>query len=532
MREVKLLDCTLRDGGYVNNWHFGKNAIRDILFNLSKAGMDIIECGFLTDKPYQPDDSIFSSPQQINALLPSGSKSMFVAMIAIGEKEMDPALLPPAQEYGLSGIRLTFHSDEIEKALRYGRIIQEKGYRLFMQPVGSSFYPDEQLIDLILKVNQLHPYAFYIVDTLGTMYQRDLQRQLYLADYNLEKGICIGFHSHNNLQMAFANAQHLLDYKTDRTILIDCSANGMGRGAGNLCSELIMDYINQTTPGRYDTLPLLELVDQYLSSVYVSSPWGYSYVYFLSAANGCHPNYASYLLSQQTLHVNTIGEILEQIPQGSRKRFDKDLIKSIYQSFQKNAVDDTQLTDHFRKLFHNKTVLAVAPGKTVATENQKIRDYIAKHDPFVICINFIPESIRADLFFVTSVKRYEMLENRLEDQKTVLTSNVPANQKFTQIINYAPLTNTSSYASDSAGTMLLKWLVKCSVKQVALAGFDGFDAGASNYVEEKYNAFITKEALEQKNREIQLQLEKRAQDLDIQMITSSLYSIENQRERQ
>lgn len=523
MSEIKLLDCTLRDGGYINQWRFGEKEIRDILFNLEKSGADIIECGFISDKLYDPDCTIFSSPEQIDALLPDGGE-MFVGMIAIGEKEIDPERLPNAGSTRLSGIRLTFHSDEIDKALRYGKLIKQKGYQLFMQPVGSAFYSDDELLRLILKANEIEPYAFYIVDTLGCMYTRDLQRQLYLADYNLKPGIKIGFHSHNNLQMAFSNAQHMAEYKTDRTLIIDCSVNGMGRGAGNLCSELIMDYLNRDRNAGYDVVPLLELSDKYLSSIYVSNPWGYSSAYYLSAVDRCHPNYSSYLIAKQTLSGGSIGEILDLIPEDSRKRFDGALIKQLYQSYQKNAIDDTETIDTLRRMFDGKNILAVAPGRTTETQLERIHEYIRTYRPFVISINFLPKYFDTDLCFVSSVRRLEMLGDA--KAQMLFTSNLKIERPDALFVNYSSLTNTSVYASDSAGMMLLKLLVKCSVKSVALAGFDGFEKNKQNYYDARYDAYIEKYALERKNEEITEQLRRRAEELDISFVTDSKYAQE------
>src|SRR5699024_5836630 len=137
--------------------------------------------------------------------------------------------------------------------------------------VGTAGYSDEELIRLIKRINQLNPYAFYLVDTLGTMYGKLLLRQIILADNNLAEGIKLGYHSHNNLQMSFANAQKLLEYKTDRTLILDCSANGMGRGAGNLCTELILNYYNREYDSRYRVLPILETVDKYITAISLSN---------------------------------------------------------------------------------------------------------------------------------------------------------------------------------------------------------------------------------------------------------------------
>ena len=92
------------------------------------------------------------------------------------------------------------------------------------------------------------PYAFYLVDSFGTMKRKDMLRFFYMIEHNLREDIVIGFHSHNNLQLAYANAQTLVDLQTSRSLILDSSIMGMGRGAGNLNSELFWNT-STTTPG-------------------------------------------------------------------------------------------------------------------------------------------------------------------------------------------------------------------------------------------------------------------------------------------
>ena len=146
---IKVLDCTLRDGGYINDWRFGRKTICSILDKLERAGIDIIECGFLTGMVKDRESSLFDSVGAIRELLAKRQRiSMFVAMIAIGEKELHPVLLEPCDGKSIEGIRLTFHKMEMEKAFEWAKIIMEKGYRVFMQPVGTVFYSDLELLKL------------------------------------------------------------------------------------------------------------------------------------------------------------------------------------------------------------------------------------------------------------------------------------------------------------------------------------------------------------------------------------------------
>lgn len=243
---VQILDCTLRDGGYVNNWEFGRHAIASILDKLEAGGVEIVECGFLTSRPRDEDCSLYGGPEAILPLLPQREpRAMFVAMIAMGEKELSPQQLPPCRPGGISGVRLTFRREDAERAFCWAAAILDKGYQVFFQPVGTAFYSDMELLRLVERVNRLRPFAFYMVDTLGSMYPGQVTRQFHLIHENMDPAIRLGFHGHNNLQLAFSNAQVLLGIQAKRQLILDSSVYGMGRGAGNLPTELITRYINQ-----------------------------------------------------------------------------------------------------------------------------------------------------------------------------------------------------------------------------------------------------------------------------------------------
>lgn len=527
MSKVKILDCTLRDGGYINDWNFGNKAIQNILFNLSKANADIVECGFLTNKPYNPDYSLYNSVEVLNSLIDKSENSdtMYVAMIALGEREIDPRLLSDSSKGPIDGIRLTFHPNEIDRAFECAEIIMEKGYKLFMQPVGTTNYTDKQFLELLERINKLNPFAFYIVDTLGLMYKKDLLRQVFLVDNNLNTSIKLGYHSHNNFQLAFSNAQALAEYNTEREIIIDCSANGMGRGAGNLCSELFMNYLNKECAGKYDVLPVLEIVDQYLVPISLSAPWGYNSAYFLSAANNCHPNYSTYLMAKHSLSMSAIGNILGQLPVEQKRFFNKPLIEEIYQSYQSNAIDDIETIGKLRKKFDSRDILVIAPGASVKSKKEAILKYISKKKPFVIAINFIPDFVKPDLVFVGNALRYEELAEKLDYKKSVFTSNIPKLPKKAVKVNYSELINASNDASDSSGMMILKLLKKTSVKSVALAGYDGFTKNPlGNYFTSDYCGIYDPVLLQEKNLAIGEELDKLSEDMKIKFVTPSIYN--------
>lgn len=340
---IQILDCTLRDGGYVNNWKFGRAVISSILSKLKTAGIDIIECGFLTGMVRDKETSLFNEVSEIGQLLPKEKgKAMYVAMIAMGEQELQPSMLSPFDKSSIDGIRLTFHKEEIKKAILWAQEIMSKGYQVFMQPVGTVFYSDLELLHLVEKINQLKPYAFYIVDTLGSMYRNEVSHKFYLIDENMDPLIHLGFHPHNNLQLAFSNAQILGKIQTKRELILDSSVYGMGRGAGNLPTELITQYINRNIEVRYDVTEIMDIYDEYIAPIEKKHQWGYAVPYHIAASHVCHPNYASYLLDKQTLTMKEIEEIIREIPKRSKMLYDEELIRQLYQNYQSRKIDDRE----------------------------------------------------------------------------------------------------------------------------------------------------------------------------------------------
>ena len=526
---IQILDCTLRDGGYINDWRFGRKTICSILDKLEHAHIDIIECGFLTRMVKEPECSLFCNVKEIEQVLPKQNRhSMYVAMIAIGEKELHPLELSPCDGKSITGIRLTFHKHEMEQAFDWARIIMEKGYQVFMQPVGTVFYSDRELLELVEKINQLNPYAFYIVDTLGSMYRNDVSHRFYLIDKNMNPDIKLGFHGHNNLQLAFSNAQVLGKIQTKRTLILDSSVYGMGRGAGNLPTELITQYINRSIASKYDVSMIMDIYDEYISPIRKKYEWGYTVPYHIAASYVCHPNYAAYLINKQTLTMKDIEKIIRSIPSAYRILYDRTLIEQLYAQFQSRKIDDSQAVSEISQWISGKKVLLLAPGKSLMTEYDKILSFINRENPYVISINFVDPKYRMNACFVSNHKRMDILGGEihpLETVRTILTSNIPGvHSKNCLYVDYDSYTNPDEMISDNAGLMLLKLLKKCGAKDLYLAGFDGFHHKHNgNYYKEELVFPLNQEEMEQKQERIRTQLKELSETITITFLTPSVY---------
>lgn len=525
---VKILDCTLRDGGYINQWKFGKRTIKSIIQKLDRAKIDIIECGFLTEKPQTEDYTLFKEVEKIKKLVPThGKNSMYVGMIAIGEKEINPTKLSDYNGSSIDGIRLTFHQHEIEKAVEWATIIKEKGYKVFMQPVGSTTYSDLALLQLVEKMNELNPYAFYIVDTLGSMYRNELFHIFYLIDKNLNENIHVGFHAHNNLQLAFSNAQELSRIHTKRRLILDASVYGMGRGAGNLPTELIAEYINKNVEAKYDVMMILDIYDEHISIIRNEYTWGYEVAYHIAGHNICHPNYASYLINKQTLTMKDIEKIMISIPKEERAIFNKKLIEQLYIGYQDRKIDDAKAVKFIRKQLSERDILILAPGKTLASEKQKIVDYIEKHRAYVISVNFVDSTYPINACFVSNHKRIDSIEDSLKETvnvQVIATSNVQVQTEKVVYVDYYSYINQDDMVSDNVGLMLLKLLKECQINKVTLAGFDGFKTRYNeNYYDENLILKVNERELEEKQRRIKNQLFELGRSIKLEFLTPSVY---------
>ena len=526
--KINILDCTLRDGGYINDWNFGHRAIKKIIHKLEETGIEIIECGFLRDKPYNPNRSVFSSLDQISALMPYKKQdTLYVGMIALGDISGDK--IPPCDGSSIDGIRLTFHKGEWEDADCLAGGLMEKGYKVFFQPVGITSYNDTEVLELISKVNTLHPYAFYLVDTLGMMYQNELLRLFYLADNNLHSDIAIGYHPHNNLQLAFSNAQALMRIHSKRHIILDTSVYGMGRGAGNLCTELVAHYINVNAAKKYDVLPLMEIVDEYLTVIYENTPWGYSTPYYLAAVGGIHPDYASYLLNKQTISVRAISTILELIPAHQRDMFDRGLIEGIYISYQSNEINDSESSTMLQQFIGDRKVLILAPGNSILSHADEVQRFILDNNPYIISINFLPQHIPVGAVFISNTKRFKSISESVAaiDTPVFVTSNIHLDVLRDNVypVNYSSLIGHGN-ESDNAGAMLLRYVNKNGINRVYVAGYDGFSLTSDNYYQSDLNNSVERAAINKKNEAIGQQLSLLRESMELIFVTPSIYARE------
>lgn len=301
---IKLLDCTLRDGGYVNHWDFGHGAIKDMITHIEKTDVDIFELGFLKNEEYDRNRTIFNSMDQIEALIPKKKPGMTYAAMMESFYPLPLEKLKKREENSVDVLRVVvwkYKHDETGKVVdclrdryEYCKGVVEKGYRLFVQPTAVGQYSDDEFVDMLNMYQELEPEAIYVVDTWGNLSTKQIMHYISLADKTLSNKIAIGYHGHNHLEQAFATGVEFVKSGLKRDILIDGSIYGMGRYAGNLPIELIARHLNLEYGKEYNIDPMIDVYDKYIKEIRASHIWGYYFPYYLAAKHSCHTQYGEY----------------------------------------------------------------------------------------------------------------------------------------------------------------------------------------------------------------------------------------------
>lgn len=521
MNKIQVLDCTLRDGGYCNNCRFGFENEKKIVHGLVEANVDIIECGFLMNTvEYDQDITRFTSLNEVAKIIPENKEGKtFVMLTDYGKYR--PEDLPEYDGVSVDGLRVAFHKKDRIAALKECKKIKNKGYKVFVQAMVSLSYTDEEFLDLIRRVNELEPYAFYIVDSFGMMKRKDLTRLFYLVEHNLNEKVKIGFHSHNNMQLAYSNAQSLVDLHSDRELIIDSSVYGMGRGAGNLNTELFVQYLNDNADGNYDIKPLLSIIDEILNEFYQRNYWGYSLPNYLSAAHNAHPNYAGYLDDKKTLTVENMNEIFDMMDEDKKVSYDKDYIEQLYLGYMATGKLQEEHKAELQEKIKGKTILLIAPGKSSIEEREKIASFI-NEDVVTISVNYNYPLVNSDYIFLSNLRRFRELDasNR---EKCIVTSNIPADNVYIQT-KYRELLCDIEAVKDNAGLMAIKYFTQMGAKKIYLAGFDGYSHDETDNYGASTMAFVTRTAvLDAMNVGMTEMLKKYSSIVELKLLTEQHY---------
>nr|WP_319999871.1 aldolase catalytic domain-containing protein [uncultured Draconibacterium sp.] len=466
MNTLQICDCTLRDGGYYTNWDFDQNLVETYFEAMNDIpAITHLEIGYRSLASGSYLGEYFYCPDYVLKMAREMCPDKTLA-IMLNEKDTSPSdlddLLNPCKSF-IDLVRIAVDPKNMERALVLAKAIKAKGFQMGFNIMYMSQWANDT--EFINKLNSLEGNVdyIYLVDSFGGVYPEDVKKAVQLVKEKIS--IPLGFHGHNNMELGLANSLVALENGCQ---VVDATITGMGRGAGNLKTELLLTCLNAKGNIQFDFNKLTTVVADFekLQSEY---KWGTNLPYMISGA---------YSLPQK--------EVMSWI---SKRRFTTESIINALQN-KKDKIEDNHNLEIFSTEFTAERVVIIGGGSNSKKHAPALIQY-CKQNPDVVLIH-------AGVRFV---KEFNKLENRQyfcllgsegnklkKDIATLDFSNIkcilePSPRKMGTILpkelhNISYELKEISFIKDypdSLLTIALQLAIDLSATEFMLFGFDGYD---------------------------------------------------------
>lgn len=283
--QIKVLDCTVRDGGLINKWQFSDDFVRKVFLALSEAGVDYMEIGYKSSEKYFSRDENgawkFCTDDDLKRIVGGfDNKMKLSAMADIGRIDTED-IIPP-KDSALDMIRVACYVKEIDKGISLAHQCIDKGYETTINLMAVSKVLERDLDEALNDLSKSSVPVVYIVDSFGAMYSEQIHF-LVKKYFAALPGKELGIHAHNNQQLAFANTIEAIIAGVNR---IDATLYGMGRGAGNCPLELLLSFLKNP---KFDIRPVIEIIQEIFIPLKAEMEWGYHIPYMITGILNEHP---------------------------------------------------------------------------------------------------------------------------------------------------------------------------------------------------------------------------------------------------
>ena len=501
MKEIKpkILDCTLRDGGYYNNWNFSINLINDYLEAMDAARVDIVEIGF---RFLKSNDFLgpcaFSKEDFLKTLVIPNSIDIAVMINCsdlnsdLGWENIMNKLFPlKSKDSVVSILRFACHFKDLEIGFKAGQWAKKRGYKVGINLMQISDRDTGEIEDFTLMAKKYSADVLYIADSTGSLNPKDVSKIIKSIKNNWDGEI--GLHMHDNLGLALSNT---IQGFSDGALWLDSTVTGMGRGPGNTkTEELLIEFTDEENLNNL--IPLLKIVNRVFNKMKNKFGWGTNPFYFLAGKFGIHPTFVQEILTDTRYNEVDRLTTIKYLKVNPNKKFSVKMLEDS-RNFYENKISGkwSPLEE-----FLNKDVLIIGSGGSVVSHKDAITQFINKKNPIVLALNSkttIPEKLVDfriachPLRIFSDATKYSDLGSKLIIPDSILKKtgiSLPKNLKtfdfgfsvkektfhFDKNHGISPFPNVISYAL----------LVCASGKSnsVYLTGIDGYDTGDSRNLE-------------------------------------------------
>jgi 4-hydroxy 2-oxovalerate aldolase len=413
--QFQHLDCTLRDGGYYNNWHFKDDLVKSYFKAISNSKIPIIEIGFRFFKskgflgPFA-----YSTENFLNSLLLPKNVKFAVMLNAsdilnVSERDLKEKFVKKNKSK-ISIIRIACNFSEIKKIFKYIKILKKLGYEVYLNLMKISDKSNKEVRSAALIAKKLKVSAFYFADSFGNLQTKRIPNIIKIIRLNYN-GL-IGIHAHDNSNLAYKNTLMAIKHGID---LVDSTMMGMGRGAGNVATEDILKIYNKK---RY--IKIKNFLKEYFYELKKNYKWGYSKFYNLGARYNIHPSYIQQLLSDERYKNKDIINIINYLKKNNNSSYNPYTIEKIKISNlrRKNLISSWSAKNWCK----NRDVLILGQGNTVSKYSREIECFIKLKKPLTISLN-INKNIQQNLVdrivisnqlrVMLEAKNFNILKNKL-----------------------------------------------------------------------------------------------------------------------
>lgn len=286
--EIKLLDCTIRDGGLINDHQFEDGFVKAVYETCVAAGLDYMELGYKASKRiFAPDQHgawKYCDEDAVRRIVGDNPTPLKLCVMADAERTDYHDDILPKEKSVIDCVRVAAYINQIPVAVDMINDAHDKGYETTLNLMAVSLVHDVDLMDALEVLVKSPVDTIYLVDSFGAYYSEQI-RDLALIFLDAVKGTGkeIGIHTHNNQQLAYANTIEALIVGANR---IDSTINGMGRGAGNCPVELLLAFLKNP---KFKLRPVLECIQQHFLPLRDKMEWGYQIPYMLTGMLNQHP---------------------------------------------------------------------------------------------------------------------------------------------------------------------------------------------------------------------------------------------------
>lgn len=491
---VTLLDCTLRDGGYYNQWDYEPALVDAYLAAMAALGTDYVELGFRSFDTrgfkggcaYTTDaylDTLTIPPSLQVGVMVNGAE---LISHAGGPVAAIDALFRDASQSRVTLVRLACHLHEFKPCLEAIARLRALGYRTGINLMQIADRHPDEIAGVARSAAASAVEVLYFADSMGSLNPEQTAR--IVRDIRREWSGPIGIHTHDNLGLALANTLRAAE---EGVTWLDATVTGMGRGPGNVKTEyLAIELIARTPDRRRDLTPLLALIRRYFKPLQQQYEWGTNPYYYLAGKHGIHPTYIQEMLSDPRFAEEDILSVIGRLEQADGKKFSSTRLETGRIA----CTGPRQGQWAPSTLLSGREVLIVAPGASVARHRTAIEHWIRARRPRVIALNTVDIidgaliDLRAashPIRLTADHPRYRQLGQPLVAPLSMLPCDLRSRLSGLDINDFGQAVESGRFAFDATSCVTPNVLVAGYALAIAtsggaaridLAGFDGFAA--------------------------------------------------------